>query len=208
MNIVLLGAAGSGKGTQCEILTKKLNIPSISIGDLFRQNIKNKTPIGVVAEGFVNSGILVPDDIVLKMLQERLSKPDCKNGYLLDGYPRTLKQAEMLQKISKIDVVINIKTSNHLLLNRIMGRRICKNCNSTLHIDFLDNKERCPKCGSSIEMRKDDADKTAVERRLKMYEENIEPLLTFYKKQNILHEVSSDEGKEETFNQISQVLKI
>ena len=208
MNIVLLGAAGSGKGTQCEILTKKLNIPSISIGDLFRQNIKNKTPIGVVAEGFVNSGILVPDDIVLKMLQERLSKPDCKNGYLLDGYPRTLKQAELLQKISKIDVVINIKTSNHLLLNRIMGRRICKNCSSTLHIDFLENKERCPKCGSEIEMRKDDADKTAVERRLKMYEENIEPLLAFYKKQNILHEVSSDEGKEETFNQISQVLKI
>ena len=208
MNIVLLGAAGSGKGTQCEILTKNLNIPSISIGDLFRQNIKNKTPIGVVAEGFVNSGILVPDDIVLKMLQERLSKPDCKNGYLLDGYPRTLKQAELLQQISKIDVVINIKTSNHLLLNRIMGRRICKNCNSTLHIDFLDDKEKCPKCGSAIEMRKDDADKTAVERRLKMYEENIEPLLTFYKKQNILHEVFSDEGKEETFKQISQVLKI
>lgn len=208
MNIVLLGAAGSGKGTQCEILTKTLNIPSISIGDLFRQNIKNKTQIGIVAEEFVNSGVLVPDDVVLQMLQDRLSSPDCKNGYLLDGFPRTLKQAELLQNISKIDVVINIKTSKEVLLNRILGRRICKNCNSTFHIDFLENKEICPKCGNTIEMRKDDADIVAVERRLKVYEENISPLITFYKNQNIFYEVSSDKGKNDTFKQISQVLKI
>lgn len=206
MVIVLLGAAGSGKGTMCELMSDNLKIPSISIGDLFRDNIKKQTPIGKEAERYVNNGILVPDDVVVKMLKARIDEPDCVNGYILDGYPRSLAQAKILQTIVKVDYVINLNTSKEVLLHRIMGRRICGNCKFLSHTDRL-NGVTCPKCGGTMEQRKDDADKSAVERRLGMYEENIKPLLAFYKEQGLLHEVSANTGKEETYAQISKVIK-
>ena len=205
MIIVLLGAAGSGKGTACEQISQDYNIPSISTGDLFRDNIKRKTPVGCEAEKYVNNGILVPDEIVLQMVKERISQEDCINGFILDGYPRSLAQAQSLQKIVKVDYVINLNTSRKVLLHRIMGRRICANCKYLSHTDRL-NGPVCPKCGGVMEQRKDDADKEAIERRLGMYEENIKPLLAFYKKLGVLHQVAADNGKDETYSEISRVL--
>ena len=208
MKIVLLGAAGSGKGTLCSALTSELKIPAISTGDLFRDNIKNKTPIGIEAEKYVNSGIPVPDGVVLEMLKQRIEKSDCKNGFLLDGYPRSLAQAKTLQKIANIDFVFNLNVSREVLLLRIAGRRVCENCKYTSHTDYLNGKDVCPKCGGKMKQRKDDQDPVAIENRLKtMYFDIIEPILDFYKKQGILHEVSADHGNDETLKQVSQVLK-
>ena len=209
MKIVLLGAAGSGKGTLCEELTKALNIPSISTGDLFRDNIKNKTPIGIEAERYVSNGIPVPDSVVLTMLNERLKKADCKNGYILDGYPRSIAQAKELQKISKIDYVFNLDVPKATLLHRITGRRTCDKCKFISHTDRLGNSNVCPKCGGEMKQRKDDSDEVAIESRLKtMYFDVIDPIIEFYKNQGILHNVPAGEGKEQTYNVVSQVLKI
>lgn len=207
MKIILLGAAGSGKGTQCEMLTKALNIPSISTGDLFRDNIKNQTPIGIKAQSYVNRGVAVPDEVVLTMLKERLNNPDCKNGYILDGFPRNANQAKELEKITKIDHVFSIEVSKAVLLNRITGRRICDKCKHNSHIDWLQGKTTCPKCGGSMLPRKDDSDPEAVKRRLEWYENDIKPLADYYAKQGILTRITGDEGKESIFAQISKVLK-
>ena len=209
MKIVLLGAAGSGKGTQCEILTKELGIPSISTGDLFRDNIKNRTPIGIEAEGYVSKGIPVPDSIVLTMLKQRLEKSDCKKGFILDGYPRSLSQAKELQKVAKIDYVFNLDVPKEILLHRIAGRRTCEKCKFISHTDILGKSTVCPKCGGEMKQRKDDTDEVAIENRLKtMYFDIIDPIIEFYKKQGILHNVPAGEGKEQTYGVVSQVLKI
>lgn len=207
MKLILLGAAGSGKGTQGAMISQKFNIPNISTGELFRENIKNKTEIGLVAQKYVDNGILVPDEIIIKMLKERLAAPDCKNGFILDGFPRNSAQAEALETITKIDHVISISLGYDVLLKRITGRRICEKCGNNSHIDWLEGKTTCPKCGGRMIQRADDSDEEAIGRRLKMYEENVKPLIVYYKKKGILSEVSGEKGKEDLFKQISQVLK-
>lgn len=209
MKIVVLGAAGSGKGTQCEMLAKALKIPTISTGDLFRDNIKNKTPIGEKAESYVSKGIPVPDDIGAVMLRERLKNSDCKKGFILDGYPRSLSQAKILQNITTIDHVIVLKASREVLLHRISGRRMCASCKYTSHVNSLNGSTICPNCGGEMTQRKDDKDKAAIENRLNtMFFNVIEPILEFYKKQGILHEVPAEAGKNEIYKEISQVLGI
>jgi len=209
MKIVLLGAAGSGKGTLCVDLTKALNIPAISTGDLFRDNIKNKTPIGIEAEKYVNSGTPVPDSVVFTMLKQRIEEADCKNGFILDGYPRSLSQAKTLQSVAKIDYVFNLKVSREVLLHRICGRRVCEKCKYTSHTDYLNGKDVCPKCGGNMKQRKDDSDPVAIENRLKtMYFDIIDPILDYYKKQGILHEIPADHGNDKVFKEVSKVLKI
>lgn len=207
MKLILLGAAGSGKGTQGAMISEKYNIPNISTGDLFRANMKNKTPIGLKAEGYINAGKLVPDEVVLEMLKARLKDKDCKNGFILDGFPRNAAQAAALEKIAKIDKVISITLREDILLSRITGRRLCEKCGNNSHIDWLNGATTCPKCGGAMLQRKDDADEEAVRQRLRTYEESVKPLVGFYKQKGILSEVSGDKGKEDLFRQISQVLE-
>ena len=207
MKLILLGAAGSGKGTQGTMISEKYKIPNISTGELFRENIKNKTEIGLVAQKYVDNGILVPDEIIIKMLKERLLAKDCENGFILDGFPRNQAQAEALETITTIDNVISITLPRDILLKRITGRRLCEKCGNNSHIDWLDGKTTCPKCGGNMIQRADDSDEVAIERRLKMYEENVKPLVSYYKQKGILSEVSGEKGKEDLFKQISQVLK-
>lgn len=207
MKLILLGAAGSGKGTQGAMISEKYNIPNISTGDLFRANMKNKTPIGLKAEGYINAGKLVPDEVVLEMLKARLKDKDCKNGFILDGFPRNAAQAAALEKIAKIDKVISITLREDILLSRITGRRLCEKCGNNSHIDWPNGATTCPKCGGAMLQRKDDADEEAVRQRLRTYEESVKPLVGFYKQKGILSEVSGDKGKEDLFRQISQVLE-
>ena len=207
MKLILLGAAGSGKGTQGSMISEKYQIPNISTGDLFRKNIKEQTPIGKKAEGYINSGKLVPDEVVLKMLSERLEEADCKNGFILDGFPRNRSQAEALGKLTSIDRVISISLSEEVLIGRITGRRLCERCGNNSHLDWLNGKTICPKCGGKMVQRKDDADEEAVRSRLRTYEDSVKPLIGFYKQKGILSEVSGEKGKEDLFKQISRVLE-
>ena len=207
MKLILLGAAGSGKGTQGSMISEKYQIPNISTGDLFRKNIKEQTPIGKKAEGYINSGKLVPDEVVLKMLSERLEEADCKNGFILDGFPRNRSQAEALDKLTSIDRVISISLSEEVLIGRITGRRLCEKCGNNSHLDWLNGKTICPKCGGKMVQRKDDADEEAVRSRLRTYEDSVKPLIGFYKQKGILSEVSGEKGKEDLFKQISRVLE-
>ena len=207
MKLILLGAAGSGKGTQGAMISEEYKIPNISTGDLFRKNIKDQTAIGKQAEGYIKEGKLVPDEIVLKMLSSRLKEKDCKNGFILDGFPRNARQAIELEKITKIDKVISINLPQNILINRITGRRLCDKCGNNSHVDWLNGLDKCPKCGGNMLQRADDANEAAVKQRLKTYEESVKPLISYYKNLGILYEVSGEKGKEELYKQISQVLK-
>jgi len=185
LNIVFLGAPGSGKGTQAEALAKKLNIPIISTGNLFRKNIKNETELGLKVKDILAQGDLVPDEITFAMLKEEIENTDISNGLILDGYPRSIKQAELLEDILKIDIVLNIELSEDQVLLRIGGRRTCK-CGETYHIKFNPPKEEgiCDKCGKGLYIR-DDSQEETIKNRLKVYKEQTTPLIDFYKGQII-----------------------
>jgi adenylate kinase len=181
MNVILLGAPGAGKGTQAVRLAEKYNIPHISTGDIFRSNIKQQTPIGIVAKSYIDKGQLVPDEVTIQIVKERLEKDDCKNGYLLDGFPRTVFQAEALDKFSKVEAVVNVDVPLNKLLKRITGRRVCAKCGATYHTQFNPSKDgsNCDKCGEALTIRKDDEPET-VKARLHVYHEQTEPLKDFY----------------------------
>ena len=205
MKVILLGAPGSGKGTQAAYITDKYDLPHISTGDLFRDNIKNQTPLGQKVKAIMDTGNLCPDDLTVAMVKERLKEKDCENGYLLDGFPRNLFQAGELDKIDAPDVVINIEVDLEKIEHRITGRRSCANCKNSFHVDFIGDRETCPDCGGKLVIRKDDNAQT-VRERLAVYQAQTLPLEEYYSKQGKLVSVDGDKSIEEVFAQIVKVL--
>ena len=185
MKLILLGAPGCGKGTQAAYITDKYDLPHISTGDIFRENIKKQTPIGVKIKKVMDSGNLCPNDLTVELVKDRLSQPDCANGYLLDGFPRNIEQAEALDSFDSPDVVINIDVNLEKIEHRIVGRRNCPKCNGSFHIDFIGNRETCPDCGEKLVIRKDDNPET-VKERLAVYAKQTAPLIEYYTKQGKL----------------------
>lgn len=200
MNVILLGAPGAGKGTQATRLAEKYNIPHISTGDIFRENIKKQTPIGVVAKSYIDKGQLVPDEVTVEIVKQRLSQDDCKNGYLLDGFPRNTFQAEELDKFSNVEKVVSIDVDLTKLLKRITGRRVCP-CGESYHVDFLGGKTTCDKCGAELYQRADDNEET-VKSRLSVYENQTAPLIEYYEKAGKLLVIDGDKAIDEVFSEI------
>ena len=200
MNIIFFGAPGAGKGTQAEIVSKKLDIPTISTGNMIREAIKNGTDMGNAAKSYIEAGKLVPDEVVIGIIKDRLDADDCKNGFILDGFPRTIPQAEALEAMGvKIDVVLNIEVSDDEIVTRMSGRRTCPKCGGTYHIVFNPTKTEgiCDNCGAELTIRKDDAPEV-VKSRLEVYHNETEPLKDFYEKKGILRIVCGSESLEET----------
>ena len=207
MNIILLGAPGAGKGTQATKISDKYALPHISTGDIFRENIKNQTEIGLLAKSYIDKGQLVPDEVTCKIVENRIAKPDCEKGYMLDGFPRTIVQAEALDKITKIDFVINIDVDFSLIMDRICGRRVCKDCGESYHVSTLNGATACSRCGGELSQRKDDNPET-VQSRLDVYEKQTSPLIEYYTKKGVLFTVKSDKDStpDSTFKDISAKL--
>lgn len=200
MNIILLGAPGAGKGTQASMISKAYNVPHISTGEIFRENIKNQTPIGVIAKFHIDKGELVPDEVTCEIVAERISQADCKNGYMLDGFPRTIVQAEELDKIATIDLVINIDVDLSLLMDRLCGRRVCKVCGESYHVSKLNGATQCSRCGGDLYQRKDDNPET-VRSRLAVYNAQTAPLIDYYTKKGLIFNVDGS-ATPEVVNQI------
>ena len=200
MNLIILGAPGSGKGTSATVLREKYDLAHISTGDIFRSNIKNGTPLGVEAKSYIDKGALVPDSLTVSMVEDRLSQDDCKKGYILDGFPRTLAQAEALDEIlakngDKIDAVLSIVVDDEIIKDRVSGRRVCEKCGASFNVKFKPTKAEgvCDLCGGKVVQRADDNEET-VANRLKTYYENTQPLIDFYEKKGLI--VEGDNGKD------------
>ncbi len=206
MKIILLGAPGSGKGTMAQKLTTDLNIPQISTGDIFRKNLKEETPLGLQVKSIMASGALVPDEITIEIVKNRLAEPDCANGYILDGFPRSLVQAAALDTFQNIDYAVNLDVEKEVVVKRLSGRRFCPDCNGTYHISTLENDSVCPNCGGKLIIRADDSEAT-VRERLKVYDTTTFPLLNYYEKQGKLLTVNGNGAIEEVYDRILSVLK-
>ena len=210
MKLVLLGAPGAGKGTQAEILSRTLNIPTISTGNILRAAMKNGTPVGLKAKEFVESGRLVPDDVIIGIVQERLAEPDCANGYILDGMPRTIPQAEALEQCGiEVDCALSLEVTDAVIVDRMSGRRTCKDCSSTFHIVSNPPKVagKCDFCGGELTIRKDDAPET-VQARLATYHKETEPLKDFYAARGKLVSVEGQDTVAETTDVIKKALAL
>ena len=205
MNIILLGAPGAGKGTQASKIVQAYRLPHISTGDIFRENIKNQTPVGVLAKSYIDKGQLVPDAVTCEIVEERIELDDCKNGYMLDGFPRTIVQAEALDKMAKVDVVINIDVDLSLLIDRLCGRRVCKDCGESYHVSRLNGAMTCARCGGELFQRKDDNPET-VRKRLEVYNAQTAPLISYYEKKGLLFNVQGNATPEEVFASVSKKL--
>lgn len=212
MNLVLMGLPGAGKGTQAEKIIDKYAIPHISTGDMFRAAIKEETELGLKAKSFMDKGELVPDEVTIGIVRERLSKDDCKNGFLLDGFPRTVAQAEALENIlsslgKRLDYVINIEVDREILTKRLTGRRICENCGATYHLVFNPPKTEgvCDKCGGPLYQRPDDNAET-VGNRLDVNMKQTRPLLDFYEEKGYLRNVNGQQDIHQVFADIDQLL--
>ena len=195
MKLILLGAPGAGKGTQAEILCDKLNIPTISTGNILRAAVKDGTPMGLKAKSYMDAGALVPDEVIIGIVKERLAQPDCANGFILDGMPRTIAQAEALEKMGvEIDKALNILADEDLIIRRMAARRVCAKCGASYHIKNKPSAKEgiCDRCGGELVIRKDDEPATVLE-RLKAYHEQTEPLVEFYRQRGKLVEVP-DQG--------------
>lgn len=206
MNLILLGAPGAGKGTQAEVICDHLNIPAISTGNIIREALKNGTELGLKAKSYMDSGALVPDEVVIDIIKERLAKDDCQNGFILDGFPRTVPQAEALDKMGiQIDKVIDIEVADEKIMKRLSGRRVCQDCGASYHTEYKPSKAEgvCDKCGGKTVQRKDDHPDT-IKDRLHVYHEQTEPLKEYYAQTGKLTVV---EGQEEVADTSALVLK-
>ena len=204
-NIILLGAPGAGKGTQAAMIAEEFKVPHISTGDILRRNMKEGTPLGLKAKAFVESGGLVPDEVVIGLVEDRLSQEDCKNGYILDGFPRTIAQAEALDKVARIDLAINIDVPFETIIDRLGGRRVCV-CGETYHVSMLNGETTCKRCGKELFVRDDDKPET-VKNRLKVYSDQTQPLIDYYRSQNKVENIKANDTKEEIFADIKKVLE-
>lgn len=208
MKLVILGPPGAGKGTQAEYIVKRYNIPHISTGDIFRENIKNNTELGKEAKSYMDKGLLVPDDLVIALVEDRLNKDDAKEGFLLDGFPRTVAQAVSLDSIldkndDKLTKVINISVDPEILIERAVGRRVCKTCGMTYHVKFNPPKEEgvCDKDGTKLIQRDDDTEET-VKTRISVYFDQTAPLIDYYRAQNLLIDIDGAKDIDKVFNDI------
>jgi adenylate kinase len=212
VNLVLLGPPGAGKGTQAQLMVDRYHIPQISTGDILRAAVKDKTPLGVKAKGFMDQGKLVPDELVIGIIEERLKAADCHPGFILDGFPRTIAQAEALQPIlskmgRSIDHVVNIEVEDEELVRRLTGRRTCKNCGAMFHIVFHAPKREgiCDRCGGTLYQREDDKEET-IRTRLKEYQKQTAPLVQYYQQKKTLRSIQGVGGQEQIFEQIVRLL--
>lgn len=213
MKIIMLGAPGAGKGTQAKKIAEKFAIPHISTGDIFRANIKNGTELGNKAKSFMDQGLLVPDELVVDLVVDRVKQADCEKGYILDGFPRTIPQAEALDKAllaisEKVDYAINVEVPDGDIVERMAGRRACLNCGATYHLVNIPTKVEgiCDVCGSEIVLREDDKPETVL-KRLEVYHNQTQPLIDYYNKQGILKEVDGRKTMSEAFEDILEILK-
>jgi len=208
MNIVLLGSPGVGKGTYAKRISKIYNIPQISTGDMFREAIKNKTEIGLKAKEYMDKGELVPDDVTIGIVEERLKKDDCKNGFMLDGFPRTIAQAEALDKIIVIDKVLDFTASDEVIIDRLSGRRVCRNCGAIYHIRNIVPKVEgvCDNCGGELYQRDDDKPES-VKKRLDVYKKQTAPLIDYYKEKELLADIDANRPIEQVDEIIADVRK-
>lgn len=204
--VVLLGPPGSGKGTQAVKLSQKLGLPHISTGDIFRENIKNKTPLGLKAGEYIEKGRLVPDEVTLDMLFARVSHIDCAHGYLLDGFPRTVAQAEVLDKrlpgATEL-VVMNLEVPDSTIVKRVVGRLMCRACGNIQHKDFSPPRvaDKCDKCGGELYQRTDDTE-TVIKERLRIYHEQTKPVIAYYKEKGLIQEVNGEQAPERVFEDL------
>ena len=212
MKIVMLGAPGAGKGTQAKQIAAKYGVPHISTGDIFRANLKAGTELGKKAKVYMDQGQLVPDSLTLELIMDRFSQEDCKNGYVLDGFPRTIPQAEALTKAltkngDKLDYAVNVEVPDENIINRMSGRRACAKCGGTFHIKYNPTKQEgiCDLCGGELYIRDDDKPEI-VEKRLKTYHEQTQPLIDYYSKEGILKEVDGTRDVEKVFEEICKIL--
>ena len=205
MNLIFLGPPGAGKGTQAVRVCEQLGIPQISTGDILRRAIKNETPTGLAAKSYIDKGQLVPDSVVIDIVRERLVQDDCKNGYLLDGFPRTVLQAEALETFAKIDAVVDIDVSDEKLVARLSGRRVCLSCGGTYHVSQLNGSMTCAKCGNELIQRADDKAETVLS-RLTVYHAQTEPLIDFYTQRGLLKEIDGAQPMDECYAAIMAVL--
>ena len=206
MNIIFLGPPGAGKGTQAQRICAALNIPQISTGDMLRRAIQEQTPTGLKAKSYMDAGGLVPDDVIIDIVKDRLRADDCKNGYILDGFPRTVPQAEALEKIAEIDKVVELDVADEVLIQRISGRRVCLKCGATYHVSMLNGKTTCDKCGETLIQRDDDKAETVLN-RLKSYHSKTEPLVNFYQGRGKLTKVDGAGDMDAIFDAIMKALQ-
>lgn len=214
MKIIMLGAPGAGKGTQAKKIAEKYQIPHISTGDIFRANIKGGTELGMKAKTFMDQGMLVPDEITIGMLMDRIKEADCENGYVLDGFPRTIPQAESLTKAladlgEAVDYAVNVDVPDENIISRMSGRRACLGCGATYHVVFNSPKQEgiCDTCGQELVLRDDDKPET-VKKRLDVYHQQTQPLIDYYKKAGVLAEVDGTQAMEDVFRSIVKVLGV
>ena len=213
MKIIMLGAPGAGKGTQAKRIAAKYGIPHISTGDIFRANLKNETELGKKAKVYMDQGLLVPDELTLELVMDRFTQDDCKNGYVLDGFPRTIPQAEALTKAladkqDAVDYAVNVDVPDEAIVSRMSGRRACLNCGGTYHVEFNPTKVEgvCDACGGQLVLRDDDKPETVL-KRLNVYHEQTQPLIDYYNGQNILREVDGTQDMEDVFRAIIDILE-
>lgn len=213
MKIVMLGAPGAGKGTQARLISEKYSIPQISTGDIFRANIRENTELGQRAKSYMDKGLLVPDQVTCDLVVDRITRDDCKNGYILDGFPRTIPQAEALTKAlneqgTGIDYAIDVEVPDDNIVKRMSGRRACPKCGATFHIHFLKPAKEgvCDNCGSGLVQREDDHEET-VQKRLDVYHSQTQPLIQYYREQGVLHSIDGTREMETVFADICAILE-
>lgn len=213
MNLILFGPPGAGKGTQAEKVSAAFGLPHIATGDILRDAVAKETPLGQEARRYMEKGELVPDDVVIGIVAERVAEPDCRDGFILDGFPRTIEQAEALGRIldnmhRKIDLVLNIAVSDEELVRRLSRRRVCRECGSVYHLDFNppESGDVCDKCRGQVYQRADDTEET-IRRRLEVYREQSEPLIGYYERQGLLFTVTGKGSIDEIFSEIQERLK-
>lgn len=212
MKIIMLGAPGAGKGTQAKMIAEKYGIPHVSTGDIFRANIKKGTELGMEAKGYMDQGLLVPDELTVKILLDRVAQPDCEKGYVLDGFPRTIPQAEVLDKAlselgDAVDYAVNVDVPDENIVKRMSGRRSCLSCGATYHVEHIPPKKEgvCDKCGKELVLRDDDKPETVLN-RLKVYHEQTQPLIDFYTGKGVLRTVDGTVDMKDVFAAIVKIL--
>ena len=204
MNIIFLGPPGAGKGTQAQRICAALGIPQVSTGDILRRAIKEQTPTGLKAKSYIDAGKLVPDDVIIDIVRDRLAQDDAKNGYILDGFPRTVPQAEALDNIAHIDAVVELAVEDQQLVDRLSGRRVCLKCGATNHVSQLNGRTQCD-CGEPLVQRDDDKPETVLS-RLKVYHDQTAPLVDFYEKKGLLHRIDGAKDRDAIYADILNVL--
>ncbi len=213
MRVILLGPPGAGKGTQAASIAKEVGIPHISTGEMFRASLKEGTPLGLEAKKYMDSGELVPDDVVVGMVRERIQQPDCKEGFLLDGFPRTIVQAQKLGETLEndglnMDLVINLVCNDKTVLSRLTGRRVCRNCGAIYHVENMPSKQSgiCDECGGELYQRDDDKADTILN-RLEVYRNSTEALIDYYRQKDLLKDVDANAQREKTLNAMLALIK-